>query len=65
MYIFDEFWVEGRFYVNGEFGGGWTGGGGLGGSILVYVSYLDGEGSIEVIGGRGEYIGWKSLIKYF
>lgn len=65
MYISDELRVEGRLHANGESGGGWTGGGGSGGSILVYVSHLDGEGSIEATGGRGEYTGWKGLIKYF
>ena len=56
MYIVDELRVEGRLHANAESGGGYTGGGGAGGSILVYVKHLDGEGSIEATGGRGKDI---------
>jgi hypothetical protein len=46
--------VEGRLHANGEAGQGQTGGGGAGGSIWMNVKHLDGEGSIEVTGGRGQ-----------
>lgn len=65
MYISDELRVEGRLHANGESGSGSTGGGGSGGSILVYVSHLDGEGSIEATGGRGESTERTSMIKCF
>ena len=47
--------VEGRLHANGETGSG-SGGGGAGGAILAYIKHLDGEGSLEVVGGRGRYI---------
>jgi hypothetical protein len=53
--ILDELRVEGRLHANGEHGQGSTAGGGAGGTIMVEVDHLDGEGSIEVIGGDGNY----------
>ena len=46
--------VEGRLHAVGEAGQGSTGGGGAGGSILAYVHNFDGEGVIDVTGGKGK-----------
>ena len=46
--------VEGHLHASGEAGKGTTGGGGAGGSILAYVHNFDGEGVIEVTGGKGK-----------
>lgn len=56
MNITDVLRVEGRLHANGEAGQGETGGGGAGGSIQMIVQHLDGEGSIEVTGGRGKWV---------
>ena len=46
--------IEGRLHANGEGGSGGVGGGGAGGSIQAHVHHMDGEGSLEVTGGRGD-----------
>ena len=55
MNVSDILRVEGRLHANGEAGQGSRGGGGAGGSLWMNVKHLDGEGSIEVTGGRGEW----------
>lgn len=54
MNVSDVLRVEGRLHANGEAGQGQTGGGGAGGSIWMNVKHLDGQGSIEIMGGRGQ-----------
>ena len=55
MYIKDELRVEGRLHSNGEKGGDSKAGGGAGGSLYISANHLDGTGSIEVVGGPGQY----------
>ena len=50
----DTLRVEGRLHANGEPGQRSSGGGGAGGSMLMYIGHLDGSGSIEVTGGNGK-----------
>lgn len=52
--VSDVLRVEGRLHANGEGGQGQSGGGGAGGSIWMNIKRLEGEGSIEVTGGRGK-----------
>lgn len=52
--VSDVLRVEGRLHANGEEGQGQSGGGGAGGSIWMNIKRLEGEGSIEVTGGRGK-----------
>ena len=52
LHIEDELRVEGALHSNGEAGRDSIAGGGAGGAILIFVNHLDGEGTIEAIGGK-------------